>query len=425
MNLTEKIESFIYSNIVPENQRKIGVEIEGFYYDNKLNRIPVNPSDQYSAIDLFNDIQKANKPGSTFSYSLEPGGQIEWASGPSISLWDIKKQFDNHLKIENSICTSNQIKRIYLAVDPLYNPQDIDLIRLKKYESMDKMFKKTGNMGAWMMRNTSSIQVNFDFTSIQDANEIAFISDAIQPLFSILFSNAPFMNGSPVKIKNLRWKIWENTDDNRCCSLFNHGIYNTESMVRDYAKWIQNVPAIFEIHKSSEQAFDGIIADMLLKHRDDLDRYILSALRQSFTHVRYKKVLEIRASDRPMKGHEICPPAFLAGLLTTKNVRETLLDIVSKWSKADRKKLIMSANNLSLDKTGPSGKKIHDWLEILADLSLSGLDARSTFYKIKNERELLEPMLQNLISKGPKTLQIQQKYQNSKLSLDSFLLDLT
>jgi hypothetical protein len=126
-----------------------------------------------------------------------------------------------------------------------------------------------------------------------------------------------------------------------------------------------------------------------------------------------------------MKGHEICPPAFLAGLLTTKNVRETLLDIVSKWSKADRKKLIISANNLSLDKTGPSGKKIHDWLEILADLSLSGLDARSTFYKIKNERELLEPMLQNLISKGPKTLQIQKKYQNSKLSLDSFLLDLT
>ena len=57
MNLTEKIESFIYSNIVPENQRKIGVEIEGFYYDNKLNRIPVNPSDEYSAIDLFNDIQ--------------------------------------------------------------------------------------------------------------------------------------------------------------------------------------------------------------------------------------------------------------------------------------------------------------------------------------------------------------------------------
>jgi len=38
---------------------------------------------------------------------------------------------------------------------------------------------------------------------------------------------------------------------------------------------------------------------------------------------------------------------------------------------------------------------------------------------------LLEPMLQNLISKGPKTLQIQKKYQNSKLSLDSFLLDLT
>ena len=425
MNLTEKIKSYIYSNIVPNRKRTIGVEIEGLYYDNYLKRLPVNPSNKYSAADLLNDIKQLNDSDSLFNYSLEPGGQLEWASGPTISLWDIKKQLDNHLKLENRVCEANKINRLYLSVEPIYKPQDIDLIRSKKYESMDKVFQKTGSMGSWMMRNTTSVQVNIDFTSKQDANEMAFIADVIQPLFSMLFSNAPFINGQAAKTDNLRWKIWENTDNNRCRSLFDHDIYIPKSMVNNYAKWIQSVPAIFEINNSSARSFSGSLVEMLSKHSDDLDQHILSALRQSFTHVRYKKVLEIRAADRPIKGNEMCPPAFLAGLLTAQNVREELLEIITKWSKNDRKKLIILANNLSLDKTGPQGKSIQEWLEILADLSLRGLDERSVYFNIKNERSLLEPYLINLINNGPSTLQIQKKFQKTKFSLDSFLLELT
>ena len=51
----------------------------------------------------------------------------------------------------------------------------------------------------------------------------------------------------------------------------------------------------------------------------------------------------------------MCPPAFLAGLLTAQSVREELMEIISGWSKNDRKKLIVLANNLSLDKTGTEG----------------------------------------------------------------------
>ena len=60
---------------------------------------------------------------------------------------------------------------------------------------MHNLFTKTGALGQWMMRNTTSVQLNIDFTSEQDANEMAFLADAIQPLYSILFSNSPFMSG--------------------------------------------------------------------------------------------------------------------------------------------------------------------------------------------------------------------------------------
>ena len=80
MSLTKKIESLILSKMVSEKERKVGIEVEGLYYDKRLNRLPVNPTNQYSAIDLFNDIKKLTSPESPYSYSLEPGGQIEWAS---------------------------------------------------------------------------------------------------------------------------------------------------------------------------------------------------------------------------------------------------------------------------------------------------------------------------------------------------------
>ena len=103
MNLSKKIESLILSKVVSEKERKVGIEVEGLYYDKKLKRLPVNPTNEYSSIDLFNDIKKSVPSKCPFSYSLEPGGHIEWASGPSISLWDIYNQFNEHIQIQNKI----------------------------------------------------------------------------------------------------------------------------------------------------------------------------------------------------------------------------------------------------------------------------------------------------------------------------------
>ena len=151
--------------------------------------------------------------------------------------------------------------------------------------------------------------------------------------------------------------------------------------------------------------------------------HILSALHQSFTNVRFKSVLEIRSSDRPPRGFELAPAAFIAGLLTDKKNRETLLEIVSDWTDLDHRQLYQTANELSFSAKGPNGKTIGDWLSLLSSLSLEGLDRRSTFYNIKNERPLLETLLNDILINGPMTLQVQEKYMKSGLPLDSFLLE--
>ena len=424
MTLVENIKAEILSHTVSEKQRKIGLEVEGFYYDRDFNRLPVNPTNQYSATDLFQEILENRQSNDTFTYSLEPGGQLEWASAPAIGLWDLQKQFDRHVEIENQICEINQIDRLHLSLEPFCVPNDIDLITLNKYQLMHDLFSQTGQLGPWMMRNTTSVQLNIDYTSEQDANEMAFLADAIQPLFSILFSNSPFMRGEPVGTTNMRWKIWEDTDPERCRSLFDHGIFSAQNMVNDYAKWLPEIKTIFKYNTNGEaEYFNGTLGKMIISEPKAVQQHILSALHQSFTHVRFKTFLEVRASDRPPKGMEMAPAAFLAGLLTAPNTRSEALNVVLRWSKKERNELISTAHDLSYDQSGPENKPIGDWLSFFSNLSLQGLDERETLLKIKNETPLVRSFLENVLSNGPKTIQVQNEFQKMGLSIQTFLKD--
>ena len=201
MTSTKKIKNIILSNCVAEQERKIGLEIEGLYYLNNMKRLPVNKTTSFSATEL---LAKIKLKGNAFSYSLEPGGQLEWASLPSVDLWQIQSQYDQHMLNEEKICKEYGVKRLFLSVDPFFSPDEIELIDSLKYQLMHNEFIKHAKLGPWMMRNTTSVQLNIDFTSEKDANEMAYISDAIQPFLSILFSNAPFIKNEPVGNTNKR-----------------------------------------------------------------------------------------------------------------------------------------------------------------------------------------------------------------------------
>ena len=421
MNSVEKIKNVILSNCVDEAERKIGVEIEGLYYTDRFERLPVNKPSVFSASDLLNKIKIRSK---AFSYSLEPGGQLEWASLPSVDLWKIQAQYDEHMLKEETLCKKHGINRLFLSVDPFFSPDKIELINSLKYELMHNEFIKHAKLGPWMMRNTTSVQLNIDFTSEKDANEMAYIADAIQPLLSILFSNAPFIKKQPVGNANMRWKIWSNTDPNRCGSLFQHNINSLDSIVDDYARWINDLQVIFKYDSlKNANFFNGTMDDMISSSNSEQELHILSALHQSFTNVRFKSVLEIRSSDRPPRGFELAPAAFIAGLLIDKENRQTILEMISDWTDFDHNELYQTANKLSFSAKGPNGKNIGDWLSLLYSLSLEGLDRRSVFYNIKNERPLIEPLLNDILINGPMTLQVQEKYMNSGLPLDRFLFE--
>ena len=295
----------------------------------------VNLCNDFSATELLQVLN--NKKNISENYSLEPGGQLEWASAPYKNLNDLEDSIIAQRKLLKEVLERKQFKVVSYGLDPNFSPVDIELIDQKRYILMDKNMEKSGSMGQWMMRCTSSVQVNFDASSKDDMEEIVFIADCIHPIASYLFSNSPFKNKKPACEKNLRNIIWANTDNFRCNNLFDQGIYLKTDLVDEYINFFLGIPAIFSLDRKGRTiATKRTIGELLLEEKNNgtlSKNRILTFLRQVFTNVRIKNLVEIRGADRTPEGFEIAPAAFWTGLLMDKSIRKTTLDTVSSWGK--------------------------------------------------------------------------------------------
>jgi len=425
--MKNKIIELILKKSSTNNDRLIGVEIENIVYTKSGNRIPVNPSKDYSASDLLIDlIKNKDNKNEKYDYSMEPGGQIEWASTPYASLHDIHNEYNRHLESFRALLVDNNLFTIDCTVDPLYSPSSIELINNTKYQLMDNLFKKTGTHGHWMMRNTASVQVNIDILSRADGEQMAFLSDCISPFASLLFANSPFINSDPVEENNFRHTIWANTDNTRCGYLFEHDIFSTENLIEQFSDIVLNAPSIYSVDKKNDiKHFMGPINKWLslLNDNNELDDQIINtAIHQIFTHVRFKQgMLELRCTDRPPAGYEFAPVAFWVGLFAVDTIRDKLMKLFLSWNTIDRKLAINNADNLNLEKIGPQKTSMFVWINYFAELALEGLLHRSHLLSINNESDLFIPYLELFRNKGIPALFRQHEYKNSNKPLIEFL----
>ncbi len=405
MNLTERIETVILSNLQPANERKIGIEYENIFYNSRGMRTPVDPADEISATDILNELEEAQAVNVLKSgYTLEPGGQIEWASPPLSTIHEIDKHHRIHKERITNIAAREQLTQLDYSLEPTFEPTDIALINNDKYRLMDKMFSKTGSLGKWMMRNTVSVQINIDYSSRKEAEKMAFVVDCLTPIASILFANCPFWQGNPAGNTNLRYKIWNATDNSRCGDLLDHGIASAKDLIRRYAEYVQTVPAIFVVGKQQKiTEFDGTLGEWLelLNEEGQLDDDAIQiALHQIFTHVRFKNVIEIRGCDKPPAGFEMAPVAFWTGLLLDEGALENTYEIVRKWSLSEREQLKNAAFSLDLEQRAPEERTIKEWINIISDISKQGLSNRSKNLGITEEISFLDVYLDYINEKG-------------------------
>ena len=421
MNLNKYIKSHILSKLVKDKERKVGIEVECFVYTKNHKRLSVNSLNEYDATNLFKELEIAANGDDIGSFSLEPGGQIEWSSPPFPNLNDLNDSLQKYKYLLDQTLNKHDLINLYIGVDPFNSPESIDLINQEKYELMNASMEKNGTLGKWMMRNTSSVQLNYDIINERDACELAFIIDCLHPISAYLFSNSPYQLGQPVDNKNLRNYIWENTDNSRCKSLLDHGMVYPNTLLDDYVNYIKTVPLIFELDnnlnpkKTKYQTVGDQLSDKYISaelRKEDVE----AALHQIFTNVRFKSLIEVRDIDCLPFKHILAPVAFFSGIVFDKKNREKMLDEFSKWDVNERKLWNKSSLTLDLNQDGPNGKSYYDWVIWASELSISGLRRRGL-----NEEIYFIKHLSSVIDNGPLTLQSQNLFLKSKESLQKFI----
>ncbi len=425
MSITDKIHSTIIDSRKPEDKREIGIEIECLYYDSRGRRLPANPGNIFSAEDMRRELEgilTKDQPGSNLT--LEPGGQLEWASPACKTLFEIDSLMSAYFDAAWTISEREKLIHMDFSLEPQYAPETISLINADKYRIMNNRFALTGQQGHWMMRNTTSVQINLDFTSEQEAEEMAFVVDVLSPLAAIVFSHSPFHLGKPAGTENIRYQIWENTDRSRCGFLLDKNITRPEGLVRKFADMVARTPAIFVRGTDAQiSPFNGLLGTWLkvLDENEVLTQeHIQLALHQIFTHVRFKNVLEIRISDRPPSGSELAPAAFWVGLLYSEKIRKQVLAEVSHWTKGERNELQQTARQVEMDTAGPAGRTLRHWIKRYMYLAMEGLDEHSRGLD-HSERVFLERYLDIILQGGPPMIQVQDQFWQRGISLREFI----
>ena len=420
MSVKNRLKSYILSKSIGNKTRKIGIEVECFIFDKNNRRIPVNKCDTFSASDLLEELN-LNSKNSTDQYSLEPGGQIEWSSPIFEKIQDLDNALSKHKHSIDSILKREGLQSLYIGVDPFNDPSDIELINHKKYRLMNANMEKKGTLGKWMMRNTSSIQINYDIKSEKDLEETMYIFDCLHPVLSYLFCYSPFRNGEIVHDLNFRNHIWENTDNDRCRSLINHGISGKEGLLDLYCDFVYGVPSIFKIdNKNNIQGSNVLIGEELNKKylKGELrEEDIKVALHQIFTNVRLKNLIELRDIDCLPIEYSMAPVAFTSGLINEISIRERLLDVFNNWTFTEKVSWNKLASSLDGNKIGPNNKKFIDWIKFFSELSLEGLAKRGF-----GEEKYFLGFFENIISNGTLSEQFQKRVVKSNKTIEELIL---
>ncbi|MBN8555588.1 MAG: hypothetical protein J0L93_09100 [Deltaproteobacteria bacterium] len=247
------------------------------------------------------------------SISLEPAAQFETSLAPRKTISEIEKA---QLEIDASVASleiSKSWKFLSIGVNPWETPEDSNLLPSPRYSLMDQYFRKNGTRGREMMRLTTGLQVNLDFSSEAEGIEMIRAAFGLTPYLSTIFSNSPYMYGKKTEALSNRHLIWEGMDPLR--GGFLDFVFDPNFSLKKYADHIASIPLMYAYDK------EGNVFDPQGKALKDfpgkcMESNALSAMRQMFAEVRFKPCcVEVRCFDQVSEEFRYGATALTVGLL--------------------------------------------------------------------------------------------------------------
>jgi glutamate--cysteine ligase len=286
-----------------------------------------------------------------------------------------------HLKEVKDIADEIGVGFIGLGAAPTWMHGQIPLMPKGRYKLMDAYMGKVGTMGRTMMRRTSTVQVNLDYSSEADMIQKLRVGIALQPVAVTLFANSPFFEGKPNGHKSWRSRVWRDTDNARSGMI--PFVFDDDFGFERWVEYVLDVPMYF-VHRDGKyidalgQSFRDFLNGKLptLPGEKPTLSDLADHLTTAFPEAIIKKHIEMRGADGGPWRRLCALPALWVGLCYEQDSLDAAWDLVKDWDAVTREELRVAASVDGLHAKVDS-IDMHELSKSVLDIAHAGLTKRA------------------------------------------------
>ncbi len=283
--------------------------------------------------------------GRDANITVEPGGQLELSGEQCANVHCAHQELLQHVNEVVTVGADLGIVFLGLGIQPVSTVDQIEWVPKRRYGIMGPYMAKVGTLGQRMMKQTATVQANFDFGDERDAMKKFRVAMGLVPLVSAMFANSSISEGRLNGYMTLRGHIWTDTDRARSGLL--QFAFSPDAGIEDYVEYALDVPMYFIIRNGeyveTHIPFRRFLTEGLGTERATLDDWALH-LTTLFPEVRLKRYLEVRSADSQPPDTMLALPALLKGVLYEGDSLQAAWDLVRAWSWPERVELYQAAH---------------------------------------------------------------------------------
>lgn len=384
----EKLVEFMRSGCKAEDERGLGVEHEKFGF--RIVEGELKPLDYADGIvplleglcekfgwePYYDDGNIIALNREDDAISLEPGCQLELAGGVVERVEQVEEQLFTHFSELAELSEENDLRWLTMGLRPVGHVDDVAWLPKRRYEIMRPYLPTRGARAHEMMKLTSTIQVNLDFMSEEDAASMLECAQRISPVISALNANSPFIKAEPTGFMSNRCAVWLDTDPDRTGYIAK--ALEPGFTFGDYVDYLLDMPMFFIERdggylNATHLSFKNFMEQGLQGHhatRDDWETHMSTA----FPEARLKRYLEVRGADCVPPAQMLATSALYKGLLYNLDVRKQATDMMRVLSTPQHYELHHTALTHALAGKDPLGRPLLELAKELVRLARTGLD---------------------------------------------------
>lgn len=327
--------------------------------------------------------------GERANVSLEPGAQVELSGEQCGTIHCASEELRHHLKHLLAAAEKLDLTFLNLGMQPVSSLDDIQWIPKTRYQFMAPYMEQVGTMGHRMMKQTASIQVNFDFSTEADAMMKFRVGMGLVPILTAMFANSPISDGGLNGFMTMRGHIWTDTDRHRSGLL--PFAFSERASFEDYAEYALNVPMYFIVRHGrwvdmTDIPFRRFLTEGHNGERATLEDWTLH-LTTLFPEVRIKKYLEIRCIDNQPLDLMLAVPALCKGIFYENDCLWAAWDLIKKWSWEERVEAYLASHRQALG-ARVRGITLLDFAKEVFSIAWEGLERHNQCNE-KGEKETI------------------------------------